>query len=134
MSGNGRMKAALISLERGDAFLMNHFDWIVGCFSTRQKSLRIYRRGISQARQGQHDAAIENYTKVIGISGVPEDVKAMSLFNRALAYATADDSRGAEDLNMVLKMPGAPTHIKTEATRKLARMQQRAERRTKSDD
>ncbi len=113
---------------------MNHFDWIVGWFSTRQKALRIYRRGMSRARKGQHDAAIENYTKVIGISGVPEDVKAMSLFNRALAYVTVDDSRRAEDLNMVLKMPDAPTHIKTEATRKLARMQQRAERRTKSDD
>jgi hypothetical protein len=114
--------------------LKNGFDWIVGCFSTRKKSLRIYRRGISQARHGQHDAAIENYTTVIGISGVPKDVKAMSLFNRALAYGSVDDSRGAEDLNMVLKMPGAPAHIKTEATRKLARMQQRAERRTKSDD
>lgn len=94
MFGNVRMKAALVSIERGDAFLMNHFDWIVGCFSTRQKLLRIYRRGISQARQGQHDAAIENYTKVIGISGVPEDVNAMLLFNRALAYDNADDSRG----------------------------------------
>ena len=114
--------------------LVNLYDWNVGCFSTRRKSLGSYRRGISKARDRQHVAAIENYTAVLGISGVPEDVKAMSLFNRALAYATADDSSGAEDLNMVLKMPDAPTHIKTEATRKLARMQQRAERRTKSDD
>ncbi len=114
--------------------LMNLFDWIVGCFSTRQKSLGIYRRGISKAKRRQHDAAIEHYTTVIGISGVPEDVKAMSLFNRALAYVSVDDTRGAEDLNAVLEMPGAPAHIKTEAVRKLARMQQRADRRSKSDE
>lgn len=114
--------------------MMNLFDWIVGCFSTRRKSLGIYRRGISKAKRRQHDAAIEHYTTVIGIPGVPEDVKAMSLFNRALAYVTVDDRRGVEDLNTVLAMPGAPTHIKTEAVRKLARMQQRAERRTKSDE
>ena len=113
---------------------MNLYDWIVGCFFTRQKSLGIYRRGISKARRRQHVAAIENYTTVIGIPGVPEDVKAMSLFNRALAYVSVDDSRGAEDLNRVLGMPCAPAHIKTEAIRKLARMKQRAERGTKSND
>ncbi len=113
---------------------MNLYDWIVGCVSTRQKSLGIYKRGISKARRRQHNAAIENYTTVIGIPGVPEDVKAMSLFNRALAYVSVGDSRGTEDLNMVLGMPGAPAQIKLEAMRKLARMQHRAERRTKSND
>ena len=113
---------------------MNLYDWIVGCFSTRKKSLGIYRRGISKASRRQRDAAIENFTTVIGIPGVPEDVKAMSLFNRALAYVSVDDSRGEEHLNRVLGMPGAPAHTKTEAIRKLARMQQRTERRTKSDE
>jgi hypothetical protein len=59
---------------------------------------------------------------------VPEDVKAMALYNRALAYVSVNDNRGAEDLNELLGMPGAPAHIKTEAIRKLARMQGRAER------
>ncbi|QEF97363.1 hypothetical protein Mal15_14030 [Stieleria maiorica] len=113
---------------------MKQFDWIVGCFSTRQKSLRVYNRGISQARQGKHDVTIQHYATVIGNSAVPEDVKAMSPFNRTLAYANVDDSRGATDLNMVLKMRDAPPHMKTGATRKLARMQQRAERRSRSHD
>jgi len=108
---------------------LNIYDLILGCFSTRQKSLAIFKRGIAQARRQQHHAAIQNYTTTIGIADVPEDVKAMALYNRALAYVSVDDERGAEDLDVLLGMPGAPAHIKTEAIRKLARMQQRAERR-----
>ena len=108
---------------------MNIYDWIVGCFSNRQKALAIYKRGVAKARRHDHRAAIDDYTSAIGVSGVPDDVKAMALYHRALAHVAIDDTcRGAEDLDDVLEMPNAPAQIKTEAVRKLARMQQRAER------
>lgn len=108
---------------------MNLYYWLMGCFSTRRQSLAIYKRGMANARLRNHQAAIDDYTSAIGISGVPNDVKAMALYNRALAYVAIDDTRQAvADLNAVLGMPGAPADVKTESVRKLARMQQRAQR------
>ena len=116
-------------LTRGGAGAhMNLYHWLVGCFSKRRKSLA-FKHGMVNARRRNHQAAIDDYSSVIGVSGVPDDVKAMALYNRALAYATIEDiCQAAEDLNEVLGMPNAPAQIKTEAVRKLARMQQRADR------
>lgn len=108
---------------------MNFYHWFIGCFSIRQKSLSIYRRGMTKARRHDHQAAIDDYTSAIRVAGVPDDVKAMALYNRALAYVAIEANRqGTEDLNAVLGMSKAPDQIKTEAVRKLARMQQHAAR------
>ncbi len=114
---------------------MNIYLWIVGCFSKRQQSLALYKRGVAKARHHDHQAAIDDYTSAIDVSGVPDDVKAMALYNRAITHVANEDIfRGAEDLNEVLGMSNAPAHIKTEAVRKLARMQQRAKRTERRTD
>ncbi len=108
---------------------MNLYHWVVGRFSTRKMPLAVYKRGVAKAKRHQHQAAIVDYTSAIGMSQVPADVKAMALYNRTLAYVSIEEfSKGAKDLKEVLAMPNAPTSIKTEATRKLVRMQQRVDR------
>ena len=57
----------------------------------------------------------------------PADVKAMALYNRALVYAPAGEGpKATEDLHMVLAMAEALSDIKTEARRRLVRMQRRS--------
>ena len=78
------------------------------------------------ARANQHDGpgALEDYTAAIELRGVPADVRAMALYNRALLYAAAKDvPKAVVDLNAVLAT-AAPLHkIKSAARQKLDRMQ-----------
>lgn len=89
----------------------------------------MYRRGVVRARLHKHDAAVEDYTAVIRLDRAPTDIVAMALYNRALVHhAKGNNACAIEDLGAVLHMPAAAGRIKTEARRKLLRMERAAER------
>ncbi len=58
-----------------------------GGFSTRGKAMAMYKRGMEKAGVRNLDGAITDYTNVVDMKGAPEDVIAMALLNRALAYS-----------------------------------------------
>jgi hypothetical protein len=104
---------------------MNIIGWLKSGFSVRQKALRIYRRGMTRAKQHDHEGAIADYTAAIELSDIPDDVIAMALYNRALVYVAAgDDAKGVDDLDSVLAMDGTMVivNVKTMARQKLAKM------------
>ncbi len=118
-----------LRMDRCRTYSMNLFYRVIGCFSKRQQAFWLYRRGGSSAKKHDHQSAIEHYTTVIAMAAPPADLRAMSLYNRALVFAATDDTKKAiADLRSVLASPGAPEDVKTEATRKLVRIQQRADR------
>jgi hypothetical protein len=70
--------------------------------------------------------AIADYTAVVDMKGAPEDVVAMALLNRALAYSRAhDEDKASEDLDRVLGMSGASKQVLDAAHEKLHRMKRR---------
>ena len=105
---------------------MNVFTWLKGRLSHRGKAMSFYRRGMAKSKNHQHQGAIDDYTSAIGLPETPPDVKAMALYNRALVYAASGDGpKATDDLNSVLAMSGARNNVKTEARRKLVRMESR---------
>ncbi len=98
-------------------------------YSGRGKALSRYRRGMERAKRQDHAGAIDDYTAVINMPQVPPDVKAMALFNRALILASDGDNPLARtDLNRVLAMAETPADVRTEARRKLVRMERQTSR------
>lgn len=98
-------------------------DW----FSGRGKALSRYRRGMERAKRHDHAGAIDDYTATINMPQVPQDVKAMALFNRALILASdGDNPLARNDLNQVLAMAETPADVRTEARRKLVRMERQS--------
>lgn len=81
------------------------------------------------ARLQKHEAAITDYTAVIDMAGVRADVRAMALYNRALVRHTmAREADAIDDLRCVLEMGDVADNIKTEARRKLVRMERTSNR------
>ena len=88
---------------------MGFTGWLERCFSRRGKVLALYRSGIAKASKGDHRGAIADYAAAVGIPNLPSDLKAMVVYNRALAYsAIHEEERAAEDVAAVLHMPGCP--------------------------
>ena len=84
---------------------MNILEWLTGRLSSRGKALSLYRRGMKRAKRQDHAGAFDDYTATVGMTGVPPDVKAMALFNRALVLAADGDNLLAiDDLNVVLAL------------------------------
>jgi hypothetical protein len=82
-----------------------------------------------RAKLHKNHAAIADYTAVIDMAGVRADILAMALYNRALIYhATGCESDAIDDLNKVLEMANVAENVKTEAQRKLVRMERGAKR------
>jgi hypothetical protein len=82
-----------------------------------------------KANTQNYDGAIADYSAAIQLPTIPADVKAMALYNRALAYsAVQDDVRAAEDLAAVLGMPGLPDNIRTAAEQRRERIRRRSEK------
>jgi hypothetical protein len=78
------------------------------------------------ANRRDHRGAIGEYTSAIDMKSVPADVKAMALFNRALAHSAAgDDKCSVQDLKAVLSMAGAPQNVMRRARQKLAKRELR---------
>ena len=83
---------------------------------------------MAQARRHDYEGALTSYTAAIELLGIPADVKAMALFNRALAHvADGEDSKGVSDLEAVLAMDGEmiTVNIKKKKKKKLARIEAR---------
>lgn len=72
--------------------------------------------------------AVADYTATLGILETQADVRAMVLFNRALAHvALGDDGQATDDLGAVLAMNASPPDVKTMAKQqKLVRMESRS--------
>jgi hypothetical protein len=108
---------------------MSFTTWVKSCFSHRGKALSLYRSGMAKANKGDYDGAIADYSAAICAPHIPTDIKAMALYNRALAYsAIHEDARAAEDLTIVLDMPGLPKNIRTEAQERRERIRRRDEK------
>jgi hypothetical protein len=106
---------------------MNVFNWLTGRFSCRGKAVSLYKRGMTKAKKHDFQAAINDYTESIGLPNTPADLKAMVLYNRALAHvATGDYVRGVDDLEALLAMDGASPAVKSRARHKLARRRSRS--------
>lgn len=101
--------------------------WLKGLMSSRRRAEWLYRRGMRHAKLRDSELALADYTAVIEMEGATADMRAMALCNRALVHdAGADEEQAADDLNSVLEMPDASGKIKTEARRKLVRMERNA--------
>jgi hypothetical protein len=91
-------------------------------FTGSGKAAGFYERGMAKAKRDDWSGAVADYTAAIEASSVSREVKAMALFNRALAYAhLGNQEKADEDLHATLAMPDAPLNIKTSAKAKLAR-------------
>jgi len=109
---------------------MSLISWVRGWFSHRGKALSLYRSGMAKANQRDYNGAIADYSAAIQAAKIPKDVKAMAVYNRALAYsAIHQDVKAAEDLAAVLEMPGLPMNIKTHAQQRREWIQRRDEMR-----
>jgi hypothetical protein len=110
---------------------MSFVTWMKSWFSRRGKALSLYRSGMAKANNRDYGGAIADYSAAIRTPHIPTDVKAMAIFNRALAYsAIHKDEKSAEDLTAVLEMPGLPINIKKEAHERRERIRRRNERGT----
>jgi len=109
---------------------MGFTTWVKGLLSHRGKALSLYRSGMAKANKRDYAGAIADYSAAIQASHIPKDVKAMAIYNRALAYsAIQEDERAAEDLAAVLQMPGLPANVRTHAEQRRERIQRRDEKR-----
>ncbi len=105
---------------------MSLISKLFGGLSTRGKALAAYKRGMQKAGVRNLEGAIADYTAVVDMKGAPEDVVAMALLNRALAYSRChDDDKASVDLDRVLAMPGASKQVVDAAHEKLHRMKRR---------
>lgn len=81
---------------------------------------------MAHANQHNDKSAMTSYTEVIELQDVPEDVRAMALYNRAILHVTNKNYPQAQaDLNAILAFPGTLHQIKTAARQKLERMKLR---------
>lgn len=102
---------------------MKIVEWLTGRFSRRGKAIAIYKRGMVKARKKNHAGAIEDYTTAIDMPETPTDVRAMTLYNRAIVYVTTgEESKGIADLNSILAMSDMLINVKCMARQKLARI------------
>ncbi len=108
---------------------MNLIRWIRSWLTHRGQALALYRTGMVKANKRDYDGAIADYSAAIRAPDIPTDVKAMALYNRALAYsAIHEDAKATEDLSAMLKMPGLSERIKKEASQRRERIRRRDEK------
>ena len=86
----------------------------------------LYRAGMAKARKKDYLGAIADYTAAIESPHIPDDVKGMASYNRALAYAAVnEDRKAAEDLAAMLNMSGLPENVLREARQRRERIRRR---------
>jgi hypothetical protein len=103
--------------------------WLKTLTSGNLKATWLYRRGMLRAKSHKRKLAIADYTAVAEMSKAPGRLRAMALYNRALVYyAMSKESDAIADLNQVLKLSDATRGVRTEAKRKLLRMQRNSDR------
>lgn len=105
---------------------MRLFTWLKGRSSVRERGLQLYKQGMVKAKEHDHEGAIDDYTATIDMQGIPPDVQAMALYNRAVVHAAVGSNPNAvDDLNAVLAMIEPLANVKMAARQKLARMERR---------
>jgi hypothetical protein len=103
---------------------MNLYRWFFGPRSVREVALTFYKQGLAKCEQHDAEGAISAYTAAIEVPKVPDDLRAMALYNRALLFTNVGKAASAiADLNTVLAMTGPVRGIKAAVRRRLARMQ-----------
>lgn len=108
---------------------MSQFNLLESPIISKIRASWLYRRGMMYARLRNHALAIADYTRVIDMADAPSSIRAMALYNRALVHcATSCEVQAIEELQKVLEMPGATEQVRTEARRKLVRMQRSSNR------
>ena len=96
-------------------------------FSQRGKALAKYRAGMAQAKKGDYEGAVADYSAALKLSKIPSDVKAMTLYNRSLAYSAMEENEKAvADIDAVLAMPDLSSAMKEQAQQRRARITKRA--------
>lgn len=97
--------------------------WFIGLLPNRVQMAWHYRRGMARAKLAQHAAALDDYREVIESDHVAASMLAMALYNRALVYdAQGELAAARRDLQRLLEVPGAAERVKTEARRRVLRM------------
>ena len=108
---------------------MNLFEWLRGKWSKKFQAGLIYRRGMLKAKLHDNKAALADYTAVIEMAEASPDLRAMALYNRSVVHlAQHHEAEAIGDLEELLKLPQAAANVKTEARRKLVRMQRTTDR------
>jgi hypothetical protein len=108
---------------------MGLISWISSVLTRRGKALSLYRDGMTKAQQHDYRGAIADYSAAIESPSVPADIKGMAIYNRALAYAALnEDEKAAADLATMLKMPGLPENLTTQARQRRERIRRRLEK------
>lgn len=104
---------------------MGFFDF----FSASAKATALYKRGMEKAESGDLIGAIKDYDNVVANRRCPDDVKAMALFNRGLAfYLQREFQKAKKDFEVVAGMVKGPAKVVAAAQEKLKRMQSKADR------
>src|SRR5208337_1296209 len=105
---------------------MSFITWVKNCLSRPGKAVSLYRSGMAKANKRNFKGAIADYSAAIGEPNIAADVKAMVLYNRALAYsAVHEDAKSAEDIAAVLEIPQLSQEIRTQAQQRRERMKRR---------
>lgn len=108
---------------------MKMLAWLRGRISPTYRAKWLYRRGMLRAKAHRQAAAIEDYTAVLAISEAPSNIRGMALYNRALVHsAMGNEPAAISDLKQILSAGDITEQIKTEARRKLLRMDRNADR------
>lgn len=102
---------------------------------SRNKALKLYKRGLDKAEDRNLEGAISDYTLILDMAEAPRDVKAMARLNRALAHSSNRKYTLADqDLREVLSAQDAPEPVKEAARAKLSRIKRRIEEAGESDE
>ncbi len=102
---------------------MSVITWLRSRLSGRYRANWYYQRGMILAKARRNEAAIADYTEVIDMPEADPTMRAMARYNRALILWTLGTKEKAlDDLNQVLLSPQVPENVKTEARRKLLRI------------
>ena len=106
---------------------MNLFKRWLWPHSLRSDATSLYKRGLACAERKDSSGALEAYTSAIDLPGVPDDVRAMALYNRALVLAAVGEvDKALADLEIVMELPVRLHVIKLAARRRLERLRNRS--------
>jgi tetratricopeptide (TPR) repeat protein len=108
---------------------MSFTTWIQSFLSPRGKAISLYRSGMAKANERDYEGAIADYSAAIEMAKIPADVRAMAIYNRALAYSALNDEvKSVEDLSTLLDLPGVPENIRTAVQQRRERLRRRSEK------
>jgi tetratricopeptide (TPR) repeat protein len=100
---------------------------VAGMFSSRAKAEALFARAMEKAKNKDTQGAVDDYTAILNFPKAAPSIKAMALFNRALAYSNAGEYEAAKhDLEAVLLSTDVPSNVRAAAKAKQERMRKLA--------